>query len=590
MKKMDARSENGSILVVDVNSKSTKTVLFKRKGDGFEVTGIGEAPTTVEAPELDVTTGVLNAIRMIEEKTGETLVRSGRPVSSVPLICSSSASGGLHMVVAGLIKRISAESAQRAALGAGALLMDQFAVDDDRPPYAKVSTLRSLKPDILLLAGGTDGGAINQVLEMARIIKDSDVKPRFGAEYQLPLIYAGNVEIRDGVTEILDEDAYATKVVENVRPVIDRENLGPAREGIYDAYMEHVIVHSPGYSRLREWTRERIIPSQATVGKMIYAYAQRRGVNLLAVDVGGETTDVYSVYNNIFNRSLNAGVGLTYGISNVVKEAGVAKVQRWLPPTMDERSLRNNVGNMLVHQPSSYTRDQEMIQAAVAREAIRLGVEQHREIASRLKGVQLNRNLSDLFNQALEPTYIDMMRTHVVIGKGDVFREQGYEQSAMILLDSLQPEGFTELYVDDSSLMAHLGSLLDRDRDAAVDLFVSRCVKYLGTCVAPRGSLREGDEAVKLGLSDQAGEKVQHTVRFGEIKVLPLREDASVELTVQPLKLDVGAGRGKPVTRMVTGGVLGVIIDARGRPLRHPNRQMALISVEPQLASAAEGL
>lgn len=575
--------------MVDVNSKATKAVLFKRKGDGFEVAGVGEAPTTVEAPELDVTTGVLNAIKAVEEKTGETLLRSGKPVPSVPLICSSSASGGLHMVIAGLIKRISAESAQRAALGAGALLMDQFAVDDDKPPYVKISALRSLKPDILLLAGGTDGGAVDQVLEMAKTIKDSDVKPRFGSEYQLPLIYAGNVEIREGVTGILDEDAYATKVVENVRPVIDRENLGPAREGIYDAYMEHVIIHSPGYGKLSKWTSERIIPSQATVGKIIYAYAQRRGVNLLAVDVGGETTDVYSVYNNIFNRSLNAGVGLTYGISNVVKEAGVANVQRWLPPTMDERSLRNTVGNMMVHQPSSYTKEQEMIQAAVAREAIRLGVEQHREIASRLKGVQLNRNLSDLFNQALEPTYIDMMKTHVVIGKGDVFREQGYEQSAMILLDSLQPEGFTELYLDDSSLMAHLGSLHDLNRDAAVDLFVSRCIKCLGTCIAPRGSLREGEEALKLVLSEQHGEKAQHTVRFGEIKILPLREDASVELTVQPLKLDVGAGRGKPVTRKVAGGAMGVIVDARGRPLKYPNSPLTLISVEPQLVSAAEG-
>jgi hypothetical protein len=585
---MSARDEDRSVIVVDINSKTTKAVLFKRRGDGYEVAGVGEAPTTVEAPELDVTAGVLDAIRVIEEKTGETLVRSGRPEPSVTLMCSSSASGGLHMVVAGLMKKISAESAERAALGAGALLMDQFAVDDDRQPYAKVSALRSLKPDILLLAGGTDGGAIDQVLDMARIIKDSDIKPRFGAEYQLPLIYAGNVRIREGVTEVLGDEAYATKVVENVRPVIDRENLGPAREGIYDAYMEHVIVHSPGYVKLRDWTSEKIIPTQATVGKIIYAYAQRRDVNLLAVDVGGETTDVYSVYNGIFNRSLNAGMGLTYGISNVVKETGIVKVQRWLQPAMDERTLRNNVGNMLVRQPSSLTREQKMIQAAVAREAIRLGVEQHKEIASRLKGVQLNRNLSDLFNQALEPTYINMMRTQVIIGKGEVFKVQGYEQSALILIDSLQPEGFTELYVDDVSLMAHLGSLLNRDRDAAIDLLVSMCLKSLGTCVAPRGSLREGDEALKLVLTDEYGRTIQHAVKFGEIKVLPLREDASLELTVQPLKLDVGAGRGKPVTRLVKGGILGVIIDARGRPLRYPNRQMELIDAEPPTASSED--
>jgi hypothetical protein len=584
---MDTREENGSILAIDVNARSTKAVLFRKRGERYDIVGMGEAPTTVEAPALDVTVGVLNAVSEVESKTGETLIQSGAPAPTMPLLCTSSASGGLHMVVAGLIKMISTESAQRAALGAGALLMDQYAVDDNRPPYIKVSTLRSLKPDIMLLAGGIDGGAVNQVLDMAKIIEDADVEPRFGAEYQLPLIYAGNAEIRDKVSSVLDQKKYAIKAVENVRPVIDRENLGPAREGIYDAYMEHVIVHSPGYDKLRTWARDRILPTQAVVGRMLYAYAQRTGANLLAVDVGGETTDVYSVYRGIFNRSLNAGVGLTYGIGNVVKEAGVANVQRWLPPTIDERTLRNTVGNMMIRQPESLTADEALIQAAVTREAIRLGVEQHKDIASRLKGVHLDRNLSDLFNQALEPTYIDMMRTQAIIGKGDVFRSQGDEQSAMILVDALQPEAVTQLYVDDSSIMAHLGSLQGLDAESALDLFLSRCVKCLGTVIAPRGRARAGDEALRITV-DPSGMKTQHTVKFGEVKVLPLKEASTMELTLQPHRMDLGAGRGTPITRNVTGGALGVIIDARGRPLERVSGPPTLLSLEPMTPASQE--
>jgi len=584
---MDTREENGAVLAVDVNAKSTKAVLFIKRGERYEIVGFGEAPTTVEAPVLDVTVGVMNALSGIESKTGETLIKPGAPEPSIPLLCTSSASGGLHMVVAGLIKRISTESAQRAALGAGALLMDQYAVDDERPPYIKVSGLRSLKPDIMLLAGGVDGGAVNQVLDMAKIIEDADVEPRFGAEYQLPLIYAGNTEIRDKVSGVLDQKKYAIKAVENVRPVIDRENLGPAREGIYDAYMEHVIVHSPGYDRLRTWAKDRILPTQAVVGRMLYAFAQRIGANLLAVDVGGETTDVYSVYRGIFNRSLNAGVGLTYGISNVVKEAGIANVQRWLPSTIDERTLRNTVGNMMIRQPENLTADEALIQAAVAREAIRLGVEQHKEIASRLKGVHINRNLSDLFNQALEPTYIDMMKTQAIIGKGDVFKAQGYEQSAMILVDALQPEAVTQLYVDDSSVMAHLGSLQGLDAESALDLFLGRCIKCLGTVIAPSGRARAGDEALRI-IVDPSGMKTQHTVRFGEVKVLPLKEASTAEITLQPHRMDLGAGRGKPVTRKVEGGVLGVIVDARGRPLDRVSGPPTLLSVEPMIPASQE--
>src|SRR4030042_2461889 len=139
---MDTREDNGSILIVDVNTKSTKAVLFRRRGDRYEIVGVGEAPTTVEAPALDVTTGVLNAVSEIESRTGETLIQSGALAPSTPMLCTSSASGGLHMVVAGLIKSISTKSAQRAALGAGALLMDQYAVDDSRPAYIKVSGRR----------------------------------------------------------------------------------------------------------------------------------------------------------------------------------------------------------------------------------------------------------------------------------------------------------------------------------------------------------------------------------------------------------------------------------------------------------------
>src|SRR4030042_4886882 len=108
---MDTREDNGSILIVDVNTKSTKAVLFRRRGDRYEIVGVGEAPTTVEAPALDVTTGVLNAVSEIESKTGETLIQSGAPASLTPLLCTSSASGGPHMVGAGLIQRISTEHA-----------------------------------------------------------------------------------------------------------------------------------------------------------------------------------------------------------------------------------------------------------------------------------------------------------------------------------------------------------------------------------------------------------------------------------------------------------------------------------------------
>src|SRR4051812_13452950 len=225
-----------SILATDCGSTTTKAILIEKQGDEYRLVVRGEAPTTVEAPFDDVTVGVTNAMREVEELAGGTYLEGGKVLtpSRGPRIgadlylSTSSAGGGLQMMVAGVVKAMSAESAERAALGAGAILMDTLAVDDGRKDYQKVERLRQLRPDIILMSGGTDGGTKSHLIEMAEVVRRADPKPRFG-DMKLPIIYAGNKEARDDVRKVLGE-AIALQVVDNLRPTLDRENLGPARE------------------------------------------------------------------------------------------------------------------------------------------------------------------------------------------------------------------------------------------------------------------------------------------------------------------------------------------------------------------------
>jgi MutL protein len=569
-------SKKESYLLIDIAHNTTKAILIQNQS----VTTIAETQTTVDEPTLDVTEGVKDAIRKIEQGKSVDILTGEKIKPDFKLLCSSNASGGLHMVITGVIGNISGESAQRAALGAGALLIDTFSKDDRRPEYKKVAAMRSMKPDILLMSGGTDGGATSQVIEMAEIIQKSDIKPRYGADYSLPLIYAGNVSVQENVNEILSENGYALKMVENVRPLINKENLGPARESIYDAYMEHVIIHSPGYPKLATWTDERIVPSQAMVGKMLYEYALQNGVNLIAADIGGDTTDIYSVYNGVFNRSLNAGIGLTYGISNIVKEAGIDKVLRWLPAMMDERSVRNIIGNMMIKPPQNLSSEEQQIQAAVAREAIRLGVEGHKVIASRLKGVITERTLSDMFDQALEPTLLNMMKTQVVVGKGDAFSDQTMENSLMILMDAVQPEGITDLYLDPDNMAAPLGNMLDHDKETSLDLYPKHGLQFIGTSIAPSGILTDSQEALRMEFTNLQEVKVSHSFSYGELTMIPLKDMDSIELNLIPNRLDLGSGRGKVVKKVVRAGKLGLIVDTRGRPMEKSRQPIKLLPIE----------
>ncbi|MCK5733729.1 MAG: glutamate mutase L, partial [Candidatus Latescibacteria bacterium] len=187
------------IIATDCGSTTTKAILIERKDDGYPQTFRGEAPTTVEAPFEDVTKGVLNAIQEVEELSGRTILDGERIITPAKgdvgvdiYVSTSSAGGGLQMMVAGAVKTMTAESAERCALGAGAIVMDVMASNDGRLGHEKIERIRQLRPDMILLSGGTDGGTITHVVESAEYISAADPRPRLGIGYQLPLIYAGN--------------------------------------------------------------------------------------------------------------------------------------------------------------------------------------------------------------------------------------------------------------------------------------------------------------------------------------------------------------------------------------------------------------
>src|SRR5207248_3767139 len=224
------------LLATDCGSTTTKAVLIERGPEGYRLVTRGEAPTTVEAPFEDVTRGVLNAVREVEELRGRKLLDGDHILSpqtgedGVDLYLStSSAGGGLQMMVSGLVLQMTGESAQRAALGAGAIVMDVIALNDGRRPHEKIKRLRQLRPDMILLSGGTDGGDVKRVVEMAELLVAADPKARLGSDYRLPVIYAGNADAAAHVTELLGSRTALT-VTPNLRPTLERENLRPARD------------------------------------------------------------------------------------------------------------------------------------------------------------------------------------------------------------------------------------------------------------------------------------------------------------------------------------------------------------------------
>ena len=577
------------IVATDCGSTTTKAILIEKVGDEYRQTFRGEAPTTVEAPFEDVTRGVLNAIAEIEELSGRRILDGEKIITPCRdaktgvdiYISTSSAGGGLQMMVTGVVQNMTGESAQRAALGAGAIVIDVLASNDGRLPHEKIERIRTMRPDMILMSGGTDGGAVTHVVEMAEYIAAAEPRPRFGATYKLPLIYAGNKEAQPQVRKILGEKA-ALEVTENIRPVLEKENLAPARNKIHDLFLEHVMQQAPGYRKLIDMTGAPIMPTPAAVGLIMETIAKREHLNLIGVDIGGATTDVFSVFDGVFNRTVSANLGMSYSISNVLAEAGLANIMRWVPFNIDEQTLRNRIKNKMVRPTTiPQTLDELQIEQAIAREALRLALIHHKSLATGLKGVQQERTISDAFEQqASGKSLVDMLKLDLIVGSGGILSHAPRRiQSMLMMVDAYEPLGFTMLSVDSIFMMPHLGVLSTINENAATDVFVRDCMVYLGTCVAPIGRLKDGERLAEYELTFPDGRVVKDQLKMGEVRLFPLGLNQKARLAMQPVKtVNLGQGAGTPVSREVQGGVVGLLLDGRGRPLQLPADEPARVA------------
>ncbi len=582
-----------TIIATDCGSTTTKAILIEKKPEGYRQTFRGEAPTTVEAPFEDVTRGVLNAIAEVEELSGRTILdgetiitpsaAGGDPQRGVDIyISTSSAGGGLQMMVAGAVQSMTGESAQRCALGAGAIVMDVLASNDGRLPHEKIERIRSLRPDMILLSGGTDGGTVTHVVEMAEYIAAAEPRPRLGMSYNLPLIYAGNKDVRPRIQEILGQKTALT-ITDNIRPVLERENLTPARNKIHDLFLEHVMAQAPGYKKLISWAGAPIIPTPAAVGMIMESLARRDGINLIGVDIGGATTDVFSVFNGVFNRTVSANLGMSYSISNVLTEAGLANIMRWVPFSIEEQTLRNRIKNKMIRPTTiPQTLDELQIEHAISREALRLALDHHKSLATGLKGVQQERTISDIFEQkGSGSTLIDMLKLDLIVGSGGILSHAPRRvQSMLMMVDAYQPLGVTTLAVDSIFMMPHLGVLSTVNEQAATEVFVKDCLVYLGTCVAPIGQGKDGDQCLAYTITFEGARGTESgSLAFGELKLMSLSLDEQAKIELRPAKgVDVGEGKGNASTRSLKGGVVGLLLDGRGRPLQLPVDQQMRVS------------
>lgn len=333
--------------------------------------GSGQGPSTVTS---DINVGLRAAADDLER-------RAGRLPRFRYRLASSSAAGGLRMVTIGLVRELTAEAARRAALGAGAKLVGTFAY---RLTSSDLEEVEELAPDIVLLAGGTDGGNMEVVLHNAAALGASDLA--------CPIVYAGNRAAQDEAQRRLSNKSLVC--TENVMPEFNELNIEPARAAIRQVFIER-IVHAKGIDRAAAQFDAVVMPTPAAVleGARLLADGAS-GISglgsVLVVDPGGATTDVHSVASGEaapgvipqglpeprVKRTVEGDLGMRHNAAAVVEAAGLAAIAA--DAGIAEKQVSALVEKLAAnpeHLP--ITDEEKALDLALARAAVGIAVRRH---------------------------------------------------------------------------------------------------------------------------------------------------------------------------------------------------------------------
>lgn len=319
---------NIEILVAEIGSTTTVVNAFSDIKTNPSFVGQGQAATTVL--EGDVNLGIENAIGDLKKNLNI------EELNYKHLIASSSAAGGLKMTVHGLVYDMTVKAAKEAALGAGANL--KF-LTGGKLRNSDIKKIQSIRPNIILLAGGVDYGERETSLHNAEMIAQLD--------FNVPVIYAGNIENREEIQDIFSESNKELYIVDNVYPAIDELNVEPTRKVIQDVFEKHII-HAPGMEKVRDMVDGSIMPTPGAVMQATKLLYKEIG-ELMTIDVGGATTDVHSVSEDsdeisrillspepTAKRTVEGDLGCFVSFQNVVDIIGKDTLAKKLGVSLDK--------------------------------------------------------------------------------------------------------------------------------------------------------------------------------------------------------------------------------------------------------------
>lgn len=565
---MTALLEADTLLAIDVGTINTRASLFDVVDGRYRIVATARATTTGGAPLFDISEGVRMALEQLRTITGRRLVDesealimpSNRDGSGVDLfVATASAGPRLRTVLIGLMPGISFESAHRLAASTDLELVEEIGLMDRRREEHQIDAILAAQPDLVLIVGGTDGGAGVSVL---RMVETASLAAGLIPEPSRPrILYAGNRQLAASVVEAFG-DRFRVTLAPNLRPSLEQEALAPARRELAELIAQTRASRVAGFDELTRWSGGYFFPTAEAFGRVVRylsrVYDRTKGV--LGVDLGASHTTVAAALDGELRLSVHTDLGLGGPLPGLLKHCPLPKIMRWLPIEVPETEVLDYLHNKSLHPGTVPSVAEELhIELALARQLIR-------------SALFLTRP-SWPANWGFAGGDLMIPMEPIIAGGAVLARAPRSGYAALALLDALQPVGISTLVLDPYALGAALGAAAGPLPMAAVQVLESGGFVSLGTVVAVVGRGKPGRPALRLRLEPEGGgEGLEGEVRYGQLVVLPLPQGQYGRLTLRPERgFDVGfGGPGKAGVLRVGGGAVGLIIDARGRPIWLP--------------------
>lgn len=555
-----AVNRSGSVLAADFGSVRTRALLIDLVDGMYRMVARAETPTTAGFPVQDLRVGLNRALQALSEATGRNFLSPNGAILSPEqpdrsgvdfFIMTASLGRPLRTVLVGLVPDVSVASGRRATAGTYVDVVETLTLADMRSEEEQLNAILLGHPDLIFITGGTEFGAETPLLRLVEVVRlallVTDERQRAA------VLFAGNSklsariqEMFKGITEVL--------VSPNVRPSLEAEQLESAQIQLALAFNRQKAKGGEGFEDLNTLSRLGVLPTANSYNLAVDFLGRTHPRGVLALDIGSAVSTLAVSLGGKVSTSIRTDIGLGHSASALLNLVSTDAVQRWLPFNAAHREILNYAAN-------------KTLRPAVLPQTLR---DLYLEYALlRAGGQALIQAARPAWNEnARSKTRAALPDFNVVIGAGGALTRTGSPGlNTLLLLDTVQPTGVTLLQSDPFGLLAVLGPLALVNPEAAVQILEGSNFEKLGTVVSLSGLPRTGKPALTVAVKLPDGSTGTHTVDGGDLWFYPILAGQKVQVTINVVQRGLSIGGKTRLKITMEGGSLGIIFDARGRPL-----------------------